>query len=337
MKKTIVLTLIILFVFSTGCGMMSGTEIYQSQTLNALGLQSVYYEKERITLKFDEAYALTGDENYYDFISIIRNGDQQDKEQVRVYVFCGEDEIYQGHDAVFDSSKLTISFSFDDIQKDINYILITHKQRQFGIDVEDPHYFEQYNIKPITVEKYCNHVYCPDYLFTENEKINKSLINCIESQGRFQYSDIYVYDYQYFASDNDVTVYAYGYANGAVVDSLNYHANTSNPRGSVPGFIRDSATRGADPVLDPDTTDLIDPESYIPELIMIIRGYKDIIHQSRSDHVYGTYLLKYETSSDMLYFEYIINDHILIDVDAHTGEIININEWYVSQRRYKSL
>lgn len=192
---------------------MPGTELYLSQTLNILGLWSVYYKTGRITFKFDESYALTGDENY--------------------------------------------------IGKDIYYILITHKERQFGIDVEDPHYFEQYNIKPITVEKYSYHVYCPDYLFSDNEKINKSLINCIESQGRFQYTDIYVYDYQYFASDNDVTVYAYGYSNGAVVDSLNYHANTNNPRGYVPGFIRDPVTRGPDPVLDPDTTDLIDPELYV--------------------------------------------------------------------------
>lgn len=245
MKKSIVLTLLILFVFTTGCGLMPGTELYLSQTLNVLGLWSVYYKTGRITIKFDESYALTGDENYYDLISLIRNGDQQDKDQMAVYVFCGEDDIYQGHDAVFDSSKLTISFSIDDIGKDIYYILITHKERQFGIDVEDPHYFEQYNIKPITVEKYCNHVYCPDYLFTDNEKINKSLINCIESQGRFQYTDI--------------------------------------------------------------------------------------------DHAYCTYLLKYETSSDRLYFEYIINDHFLIDVDAHTGEIINIDEWCASQWRYKSL
>ena len=316
--------------------MMSGTEIYLSQTFNILGLLSFYYKKDCITLKFDEAYALTGDENYYDFISIIRNGNQQDKEQVRVYVFCGEDDIYQGHDAVFDSSKLTISFSVDDIGKDINYILITHKERQFGIDVEDPHYFEQYNVMPITVEKYSNHVYCPDYLFTDNEKINKSLINCIESQGRFQYTDIYVYDYQYFASDNDVTVYAYGYANGAVVDSLNYHANTTNPRGSVPGFIWDPATRGQDPVLDPDTTDLIDPELFVPVLIRFIRDYKDIVRQSRSDHVYGTYLLKYELSSDMLFYEFIINDHFLIDVDAQTGEIINIDEWCAIKLRCNS-
>lgn len=336
MKKSIVLTLLILLVFTTGCGLMPGTELYLSQTLNILGLWSVYYKTGRITFKFDESYALTGDENYYDLISLIRNGDQQDKDQMDVYVFCGEDDIYQGHDAVFDSSKLTICFSIDDIGKDIYYILITHKERQFGIDVEDPHYFEQYNIKPITVEKYSYHVYCPDYLFSDNEKINKSLINCIESQGRFQYTDIYVYDYQYFASDNDVTVYAYGYSNGAVVDSLNYHANTNNPRGYVPGFIRDPVTRGPDPVLDPDTTDLIDPELYVPVLIRFIRDYKDIVRQSRSDHVYGTYLLKYELSPDMLFYEFIINDHFLVDVDAHTGEMIYIDEWCARQLRYNS-
>ena len=336
MKKSIVLTLLILLVFTTGCGLMPGTELYLSQTLNILGLWSVYYKTGRITFKFDESYALTGDENYYDLISLIRNGDQQDKDQMAVYVFCSENDIYQGREAIFDSSKLTISFSIDDIGKDIYYILITHKERQFGIDVEDPHYFEQYNIKPITVEKYSYHVYCPDYLFSDNEKINKSLINCIESQGRFQYTDIYVYDYQYFASDNDVTVYAYGYSNGAVVDSLNYHANTNNPRGYVPGFIRDPVTRGPDPVLDPDTNDLIDPELYVPVLIRFIRDYKDIVRQSRSDHVYGTYLLKYELSSDMLFYEFIINDHFLIDVDAHTGEIINIDEWCARQLRCNS-
>ncbi len=251
MKKSIVLTLLILLVFTTGCGLMPGTDLYLSQTLNILGLWSVYYKTGRITFKFDESYALTGDENYYDLISLIRNGDQQDKDQMAVYVFCGEDDIYQGHDAVFDSSKLTICFSIDDIGKDIYYILITHKERQFGIDVEDLHYFEQYNIKPITVEKYSYHVYCPDYLY-------------------------------------------------------------------------------------PDTTDLIDPELYVPVLIRFIRDYKDIVRQSRSDHVYGTYLLKYEISSDTLFYEYIINDNFLIDVDAHTGEMIYIDEWCARQLRCNS-
>ena len=61
MKKSIVLTLLILLVFTTGCGLMPGTELYLSQTLNILGLWSVYYKTGRITFKFDESYAHTGE------------------------------------------------------------------------------------------------------------------------------------------------------------------------------------------------------------------------------------------------------------------------------------
>ena len=71
--------------------------------------------------------------------------------------------------------------------------------------------------------------------------------------------------------------------------------------------------------IDSDTSDLIDPERYIPELIMYIRQ-NEIPHDS-SDLLSGTYILKYDVSSDFLYFEFVSDRSVSLYIDAHTGEI----------------
>jgi hypothetical protein len=319
MKKTIVLTMLVLFMFAAGCGMAPGKMIYMSAHENILGLHSVYYGNGRITLKFDDTYAKTDDGDYIDFIGLIRNGSQQDKDQVSVCIVAGDDILFQEGKTDYDSAGLTFSANVGNIENEITYLLISYGDWKYGIDLIKPVFVERYNFTPVKVEKYGYHVYCPDYLFTEDEKANKRLVSIIKSQGRFQYTDIFVYRFQYFAPEDSGTVYAYGYVNGAVVDALSYHANSTVERGDVPGFTRDHNIHLLPPEIDPDTSDLIVPERYIPELIMYIRQ-NEIPHAS-SDLLSGTYILKYDVSSDFLFFEFVSDRSVSLYIDAHTGEI----------------
>ncbi|MBP5236886.1 MAG: hypothetical protein J6128_05130 [Clostridia bacterium] len=321
MKKTIVLTMLVLFIFAAGCGMAPGREIFLSAHENILGLHSVYYSKGRITFKFDDTYAKTDDDGYVDFIGLIRNGSRQDMDQVSVCIVAGDDIIFQEGKTDFDSTGLTLSANVGDVDKEITYLLIGYGDWKYGIDLRQPVYIERYSFTPVKVEKYGDHVYCPDYLFAEDEKANKRLVSTIRSQGRFQYTDIFVYDFQYFESDDSGTVYAHGYVNGAVVDALSYHANSNVVRGSPPGFFRDHNTYILPPEIDPDTSDLIDPEHYIMKLIMYIRQSENEYLSISNYPFSGTYILKYDVSSDYLYFEFVLNRGISLYVDAHTGEI----------------
>ena len=313
--------MLVLLMFVAGCGPVPWKDFYQSHAENIIGLECVYYRNGRLTFKFDEKYAKTDDDGYRDFIGLIRNGNQQDKAQVSACVITGEDVIFPEGKAVFDSTGLTISFNAENIEKEITFLLIGYGDWRYGIDFREQNYVEPYNIAPAKVEKYGYHVYCPDYLFDEDERKNKCIVDCIKSNGRFQYTDIFIYDYQYFAPDNTVTVYAHGYANGAVVESLNYHANSTVLRGDYPRFYRDPVAYESDPVLDPDTSDLIDPERIIPEVIMHIRHRESGVYWGSRYPFCGVCLLKYDVSSDYLYYEFMFDGRASLYVDAHTGEI----------------
>ena len=145
----------------------------------------------------------------------------------------------------------------------------------------------------------------------------------IEFQGGYTREDIFIYEYEYYAPDNSGTAYAYGYANGTVVDYINYYAYSKRDAWDVPGFIRSPSSPAPDYELDPDTSDLIDPELLIPKVIMFLREDKDFMKYIRSNTFCGTYLLKYDLMSDSLYYEYTIENRYNADVDANTGEIIN--------------
>ena len=322
-RKTVILTMLIMVLFTSGCVQSYGKKICLSPNDNIIGLSAIYYKNGLITLKFDDAYAKFEDEDYIDFIGFIRNGDQQIRDQLSVHIVCSDDHIYHGCDAVFDSAKLTACFNVDDINEDMKYFMIDYDDLQIGIDLEEMRYLEQYNISPVTVEKYGDHIYCPDYLFTDDKKANQSLKDFIEFQGGYTHEDIFIYEYEYYAPDNSGTAYAYGYANGAVVDYINYYAYSKRDAWDVPGFIRSPSSPAPDYELDPDTSDLIDPELLIPKVIMFLREDKDFMKYIRSNTFCGTYLLKYDLMSDSLYYEYPIENRYNANVDANTGEIIN--------------
>ena len=100
MKKTIVLTMLVLLMFVAGCGPVPWKDFYQSHAENIIGLECVYYRNGRLTFKFDEKYAKTDDDGYRDSIGLIRNGNQQDKAQVSACVITGEDVIFPEGKAV---------------------------------------------------------------------------------------------------------------------------------------------------------------------------------------------------------------------------------------------
>ena len=335
MKKTVVLTMIVLFLFATGCTFPAGKEIYLSHTANITGLYAVYYKDGCITLRFDEKYVRNDDVAYCDFTGLIRDGDQQEKDLLSLYAMTGDGSVFTGSSKTFDSSGLTVSFDIDYTGNDITYILICYKDIQYGLDIIKQKYPELYNIRSVTVEQYCDHVYCPDYLFTEDEKINKCIIDCMESEGKDLKTDVYICDYHYFAPDNSVTLYAYGYVNGAVVEYIAYHANSDDVcKFDEPEFIRDPVTHIPDPVIDPDTTDLSDPGLCFLKAVWYIRNNTDEELYTGDSPVFGRYLLKYDISTDSLYYEFLLCNRILISVDANTLEITDYDPWSSKDQRY---
>ena len=318
--------MIILLLFAAGCTMPVGKEIYLSHGENISGLYAVYCKNGCITLKFDENYVNKDDDDYCDLIGFISNSSRQENDTLSLYAMAEDGSVFKGSKKTFDSKRLTASFNIDYKGKDISYILICYEGIQYGLDISKQNYPEIFNIEPVTVEKYGNHVYCPDYLFADDEKINKCLIDCIESNGRYQYTDIFICDYQYFAPDNSITVYAHGYADGAVIDNIDFHAN-STVGYEGPCFYRDPVTREPYPEISFDTSGLEDPEMYFLKALRYIRQNTDKKELNIYNPVYGRYQLKYNLLTDSLHYEFIFNGRQLADVDANTGEILKYDPW----------
>ncbi|MBR3636734.1 MAG: hypothetical protein IKN45_02315 [Lachnospiraceae bacterium] len=160
--------------------------------------------------------------------------------------------------------------------------------------------------------------YDADSFFPEEERVegeNKALKKYLKSIDKKLDGDVYLTFFMYYPKDDRFEVSACAYINDAFIDYYRYAARSDNDDGFVAKFPHT-------PIPDPDTSNLINPKTVIPDVKELALQNTDKMLMDRGNAVYGTYILKYTAEPESLFYEFTLNRFSYVNVDAKTGEIV---------------
>ena len=165
------------------------------------------------------------------------------------------------------------------------------------------------------------HIYYSTYLFeyedmTPSEKIE--LIEYLEEADKDLDEDIFVIDYKYIDFEKKWKVYARQYKDGVVVPEINYGTDLEK---TGPNIVIDWKSQPVESI--PDKEGLIDPEDLFETVEKLAEEHKNELLGYRESGVYGTYLLCYDLTRDILVYVFRINDYSKLSFDAKTGELVD--------------
>ena len=168
------------------------------------------------------------------------------------------------------------------------------------------------------------HIYYSTYMFeyedmTVSEK--KELIEYLEEADKDLDEDIFVIGYKYIEFEKKLRVYARQYKDGVVVPEITYGTDLDKPG---PNIVINWKSQPVESI--PDKEGLIDPEDLFETVVKLAEEHKNELSGYREDGVYGTYLLCYDLTRDILVYEFRINDYSALSFDAKTGELVH--EYY---------
>ena len=178
-----------------------------------------------------------------------------------------------------------------------------------------------FEIKPIVFKKFGKHIYYQEGKFFTNEQYqgqNEAVRKCFEDKDSEETQDIYVYNYIADGRDGKVTdiqLYGRGYVNGIIVENKGYYAQYVS---KVKHFTRMYSVGRKH---TPRRSSAVDPKKIFPKVAELACKNKHSMYMDQGNKIYGTYLLKYNDSSDYLYYDFIINRYSSVRVNARTGEI----------------
>jgi len=184
----------------------------------------------------------------------------------------------------------------------------------------DPEY--DFDIRPVEVKRIGNHIYYPEGLFfLEKEEYpgqNDAIRKLLEFKDQEQKIDIYVFDQICYGNDEGVTriqLFARGYLNGVVMEDWPFRADSADDQkffmktfGQALGY--------------PSKKQLIQPHNVIPRVEELAAKNSSLMLMDKGNLIYGTYLLKMVGSSDRYYYEFTLNQHSTVKIDARTGDLI---------------
>lgn len=178
-----------------------------------------------------------------------------------------------------------------------------------------------FEIKPFVFKKFGEHIYYPEGMFFTDEQYsgqNEVMRKCFEDKDSEETLNVYVYNYIVNGRDGKVTdiqLYGREYVNGIIVEDKGFYAQSVS---KVKHFTRMYALKRQH---TPRRSSAVDPKKIFPKVAEFACRNKHYMYKGKENKITGTYILKYNDSSNYLYYDFILNHYSYIRVNARTGEI----------------
>lgn len=179
-----------------------------------------------------------------------------------------------------------------------------------------------YDIRPLALVQLGKHLYCPEGgFFLENEYYpdqNGTIRKVLEMKDKEQEPDLFVTEHRCSGNSEGVTrvqLFACAYINGVVIEDMPFRADSADDHRYFTKMFGHKITY-------PDKRGVKSADNILPVVEELAAKNTELMLMDRGNTIYGTYLLKLNSVSEHYYYEFVLNKHSVVKVDARTGKVI---------------